>query len=869
MSLTVGEGSRGGGEGQRQLFPTLTATNYTSWSIRVGAIMEEQGWWEIVEPPETDPATALTAAQTATQVTKDKKIRTHLFQCLSDDLLMQVAKKKTGKEVWDALKARFVGAERVRDARLQNLKSEFDALEMKETDSIDEFAGKLTAMSVRYGNLGGTLDETVMVKKLLNTVPERFIQCVAGIEQFCDLKTMVLDDAIGRLRTYEERTKRGAGGVRSENGHVLLTQAEWDARQKKLAGESSGGGRSQGSGSRGRGRGGGRGGRSGRGDSGSTERKDKSHIKCFKCKQFGHYANRCPNQKKEEEAHHSKAEIEPSVLVAELEVLNSGKNPHLKVQNKLCLNGGPMQPELHFTGNGEPTGDTWYLDSGASNHMTGDRKKFLEMDSTFLGKVKFGDGSSVDIQGIGSIVFEGNSGNKWVLRNVYYIPKLRANLISLGQLTENGHIVVMDDDIITVTEKVPHRMIMCVKRTGNRMYKIGLSVGEPVCLLTSLEDQGWLWHGRLGHVNFHALKQLVDKEMAGGVPLIQKPDQVCQSCLAAKQTRLSFPRSVVWRAEEPLGLIHVDLCGPINPVSVSGNKYFMLLVDDCTRWCSVYMLKSKDEAVEAFVKFKAQVENNCSDKIKVLRSDRGGEFLNGIFQRICDQAGIKRQFTAPYTPQQNGVVERKNRTVMEMTRALMKSMKIPGRFWAEAVRHAVYLLNRLPTKAMGYRTPYEAWNGKRPHLGHLRIFGCKGHVKTVKPHLKKLEDRSVPMVYFGIEEGSKAHRMYNPQTNKIVVSRDVVFEETEKWDWEAAETEEISVEMEIGQWYSDGDLNNDEGDVVAPQGSQAGQTAENTGGQHFVGGGDASAVQSDGQTESVQNPTIEMQAESGQQSGHS
>ena len=154
------------------------------------------------------------------------------------------------------------------------------------------------------------------------------------------------------------------------------------------------------------------------------------------------------------------------------------------------------------------------------------------------------------------------------------------------------------------------------------------------------------------------------------------------------------------RAEEPLGLVHVDLCGPITPSSVSGNNYFMLLIDDCTRWCTVYMLKSKDQAVEAFVRFKAQVENNCNDKIKVLRSDRGGEFLNGTLQSIYDQAGIRRQFTAPYTPQQNGVVERKNRTVMEMTRALMKSMRIPRRFWAEAVRHAVYLLNRLPTKAM-------------------------------------------------------------------------------------------------------------------------------------------------------------------------
>jgi hypothetical protein len=199
------------------------------------------------------------------------------------------------------------------------------------------------------------------------------------------------------------------------------------------------------------------------------------------------------------------------------------------------------------------------------------------------------------------------------------------------------------------------------------------------------------------------------------------------------------------------------------------------------------MLRSKDQATEAFVRYKADVENSSGNLIKILRSDRGGEFLAKSFQGVCDSAGIKHQFTAPYTPQQNGVVERKNRTVMEMTRALLKSMEIPSRFWAEAVRHSVYLMNRLPTKAMGYRTPYEAWNGRRPNLSHLRVFGCKGHVKCVKPHLKKLEERSMPMVYFGTEEGSKAHRMYDPQNNKTVVSRDVVFEESVKWNWENAE----------------------------------------------------------------------------------
>jgi transposase InsO family protein len=339
----------------------------------------------------------------------------------------------------------------------------------------------------------------------------------------------------------------------------------------------------------------------------------------------------------------------------------------------------------------------------------------------------------------------------------------------------------MDDDEITVTEKVPPRLIMCVQRIVNRLYKIELKAVQPTCLLTRLGDDAWLWHGRLGHVNFQSIKKLVDKEMVGGIPLIQHPDQLCQTCLTAKQTRAPFPHSALWRADAELELVHVDLCGPITPATVGGSKYFMLVVDDCTRWCSVFMLKTKDQALEAFVRYKAEAENNTRNRIKVLRSDRGGEFLAEAFKNVCEQDGIKRHFTAPYSPQQNRVVERKNKTMMEMARALIKSMKVPGRFWGEAVRHVVYLLNRLPTRTMGNRTPYEAWNGKKPHLGHLRIFGYKGHVRLGVPHVAKLDDRSVQMVYFGKEDGSKAHRMFNPQTNKIVVSRDVVFEEGEKW----------------------------------------------------------------------------------------
>jgi hypothetical protein len=794
-----GEGGRGGGEA-RQVYPTLTNTNYTSWCIRVQAIMEDREEWEVVEPEE-GATTDADAARLARIKAKDKKIKANLLQCIPDDLLMQVAKKKTGKEAWDSLKARFIGADRVRDARLQTLRSEFDAIRMKEDDPLDPVVGKLTALSVRCSSLGGSISDAKLVKKLFDIVPERYLNIIAGIEQFYDLKTLPFDEAVGRLKAFEERTRRSSGSARSGESQALLTQAEWEARQKNAGGESSGRGKNGGGRGRGRGRGGSSGGRGGGGDTGKdgTGKRDKSHIKCFKCHGYGHYANRCPGgEKKKEEAHLVKtAEKEPTVLLAETVLLDQLQCSSEKQFQTVLLNEVEIAPELHLSDGGVPSGNVLYLDNGASNHMTGDVEKFKELDHAVLGRVRFGDDSTVEIQGKGIVVFQGKQGDHWILSDVYYIPKLRSNLISLGQLTETGHRITLDDEELVVCDKLSEKLIMRIPRAVNRLYKIELRVVEPKCLIVDIENQAWLWHGRLGHVNFRALKQLGNREMATGVPVIEHPEQVCSDCLAAKQARKPFPRTARWHATEKLSLVYVDLCGPIVPATAGGNKYFMLLVDDHSRWTHVYLLKSKDQAVEAFVKYKAEVENFSECRIKTLRSDRGGEFLAGLFAGVCEQAGIKRQLTAPYTPQQNGVVERKNRTVMEMARSLLKSMRVPGRFWGEAVRHAVYLLNRLPTKVLGDITPYETWTGRKPSLGHLRVFGCTAHTKFSAPHLRKLDDRSRPLVYLGTEDGSKAHRLYEPDSNRIIVSRDVIFEESKVWQWSSTSTAEESVDFVV------------------------------------------------------------------------
>ena len=145
---------------------------------------------------------------------------------------------------------------------------------------------------------------------------------------------------------------------------------------------------------------------------------------------------------------------------------------------------------------------------------------------------------------------------------------------------------------------------------------------------------------------------------------------------------------------------------------------------------------------------------------------------------------MHRHYTSPYSPQQNGVVERRNRTILEMVRSNMKTMRVPDVLWGEAVNHAVYVLNRVTTKALKESIPYEMWTGRKPNVGHLKVFGCVAHMMINKDHLKKLDDRSRKLVHLGVEKGSKAYILVDPETGKMFVSRNVVFEENQSWDWE-------------------------------------------------------------------------------------
>ncbi|KAL0430353.1 UNVERIFIED_CONTAM: Retrovirus-related Pol polyprotein from transposon TNT 1-94 [Sesamum radiatum] len=327
-----------------------------------------------------------------------------------------------------------------------------------------------------------------------------------------------------------------------------------------------------------------------------------------------------------------------------------------------CIKENHSSDQLFYTCNSvAETGDaTWYIDSAASNHMTYNKGAFQKLDESFKTNVKLGDNHIVKVEGKGSVAINTRKGTR-IINDVMYIPNLRTNLFSVGQMME----------------------------------KVTLYNSEEIRALF----------------------------------------------MTTKIKLLSLQKNL-WRAKAVLELIHTDVCGPMRTPSHEQNRYFILFIDDYSRMTWVYFMREKSEVFKIFKKFKNLVEKQSGQRIKVLRSDRGKEYNNSEFDKFCEEEGIDHQTTVSYNPQQNGVSERKNRTVMEMARSMLQEKHLPKAFWAEAVYTAVYLLlNRCPTKAVQNMTPIEAWSGRKPSAKHLRVFGsiCYVHIPTEKRH--KLEEK--------------------------------------------------------------------------------------------------------------------------------
>ncbi|XP_059635284.1 uncharacterized protein LOC132277441, partial [Cornus florida] len=418
--------------------------------------------------------------------------------------------------------------------------------------------------------------------------------------------------------------------------------------------------------------------------------------------------------------------------------------------------------------------DKWFLDSGCSRHMTGDQSKFHSIKPHKGGSVTFGDNSKGKVIGIGTIGISSSLS----IDDVLLVKGLKHNLFSISQLCDKGYDVLFKSDKCIV--KKDNVEVFHALRNGN-VYSLllcELHDQDVKCLVSSNEDS-WLWHRRLGHASMDLISKLSKNELVKGLPKTNfSKDKTCSACQIGKQIKSSFKRKKDITTSRPLELIHMDLFGPERIASLGGKLYAFVIVDDFSRFTWVFFLTHKNEVHTIFTKFCKRVENEKECKIKSIRSDRGREFDNQDVERFCDENGYNHNLSAPRTPQQNGVVERKNRSLQEMARTMLNEHNSPRSLWAEAVSTSCYVINRVIIRKLLNKTPYDLWNKRKPNIGYFKVFGCKCFVLNDKDNLGKFEPKSDEGIFLGYSSRSKAFRVFNKRTRVVVESIHVVFDES-------------------------------------------------------------------------------------------
>ncbi|KAI3757912.1 hypothetical protein L6452_05456 [Arctium lappa] len=421
----------------------------------------------------------------------------------------------------------------------------------------------------------------------------------------------------------------------------------------------------------------------------------------------------------------------------------------------------------------------WHVDSGCSRHMTGNMsclKNFKKIDG---GHVAFGntpDGGK--ISGKGDV-----SKGKMTFEDVFYVEQLRYNLLSVSQVCDKQHSILFTDyECIILApgfKVVDETMILLRTPRKDNVYCLDMeSVSTDSslnCLVSKASlDESSLWHRRMCHMNFKTMNKLVKNNLVRGLPSkVFSCDDHCVACLEGKQYKTSHKSKELNTISNSLQLLHLDLFGPTNVMSISKKSYCLVIVDDYSRFTWVYFLRTKDETSGLIKSFILRIENQTNQKVKVIRSDNGTEFKNHDLNTFCEEKGIERQYSAPRTPQQNGVAERRNRTLIEAVRSLLADSKLPITLWAEAVNTACYVQNRVLVVKPKNKTPYELLNNRKPFIGFFKPFGCPCTILNTKTHLGKFDSKADDGFLVGYSSQSKAYRVFNTSSRIIEESDNV------------------------------------------------------------------------------------------------
>nr|GEX43303.1 putative ribonuclease H-like domain-containing protein [Tanacetum cinerariifolium] len=418
--------------------------------------------------------------------------------------------------------------------------------------------------------------------------------------------------------------------------------------------------------------------------------------------------------------------------------VSHGLGPKKNLTIQLCVLGNPQQ-DLK---------DKGVIDSGCSRYMTGNVSYLSDLEELNEGYVAFGGNpKGGKITGKGKI-----KTGKLDFDDVYFVKELKFNLFSVSQMCDKKNNVLFTDTeclILSFDFKLPDesQVLLMVPREKN-MYSVNLKniipSGDLTCLFANATlDESNVWHRRLGHINFKTINKLVKGNLVRGLPTkVFENDNTCVACKKGKQHRASCKTKPVSSVDQPFFRLHMDLFGLTFVKSLNKKNYSLVITDDYSRFTWVFFLATKDETSPILKTFITGLENQLSLRVKVIKSDNGTEFKNSDLNQFCGLKGIKREFSVPRTPQQNGIAERKNKTFIEAARTMLADSLLPIPFWAETVNTACYVKNRVLVTKPHNKTPYKLLHGRTPSIGFVRPFGCHVTILNTFDPLGKFQEKS-------------------------------------------------------------------------------------------------------------------------------
>lgn len=418
--------------------------------------------------------------------------------------------------------------------------------------------------------------------------------------------------------------------------------------------------------------------------------------------------------------------------------------------------------------------------------------------------VVLGDGRALTAVGRGKVeldmVLPNGKVKSCTLCDVLYVPELSYNQISVAKASQTGKIVKFTKSACYMLDK-SHKMVAKATRVGG-LYQLDYNPNQERASFAEQSDtKEDVWHKRFGHLGVSSLQRLAREKLVDDFDFDgSKQLTFCETCPQAKQSRTKFTTSST-RMAEPLDLVHSNVCGKMNVKPCGGAEYFLTFIDDKTRFVWVYFLHTKDQVFEKFCKWKSMVEKSSGKKLKVIRTDNGEEFTSKEFEAFLAKEGVRHKLIIPKNPEQNGVAERMNRTLVETTRSMLVNSNLPHSFWAEALSTATYLRNRSPTKAVTGMTPHEGWTREKPRVDGLRVFGCQAFVHIPKDERKNWTP-SLRSFFVGYGTTTKGYRLYDPLRKKIIHSRDIIFNE-QKYGFDETSESLKEPEQPVYLEYSD------------------------------------------------------------------